>query len=241
MRAVWKDYNQPIDAIWRYFKTARFVDFLRNAELYFAAATQFEDKFEGCVAIQSPEYKIDPRYDEFEGTEKAFLALKRLTKISCWHCADFESDAMWKLYADLHKGVAVQTNPQLLATAIKPYRIKPEYAEEELWGSAVKYVDLTKVRLKGSMLDPFFYKHQAFSWEREYRLAFSLRTAEEFGVNVPDTGIKVQTKPSDFIERIILGPHLSMTEQDLIKSAAQDAGIADRLEMSTLLFRPRYI
>jgi len=241
MRAIWNECEQPTVDVWRYFKTSRFIDFLETSELYFASATQFEDKFEGCVAIQSPVYKVDPRYAEIEVTERAFFELKPLTKISCWHLAAFESDAMWKLYADFHKGVAIQSNPQLLASAIKPYRIQPEYTEEQLWGGEVRYLDMTQERLQTSMEKRFFYKHQAFAWEREYRMAISLRSAEEYGVKVPKEGIRVQTSPSDFIERIILGPHLSQAEQKSIRSAAQDAGIADRLEISTLLFNPRYI
>lgn len=81
-----------------------------TGELYFASAREFDDKFEGAVAIVSPEYKIDPRYAKTEGTEKAFEELKRLIKVSCWHRSLYESDAMWQLYADKWKGVAIQTN-----------------------------------------------------------------------------------------------------------------------------------
>jgi putative SOS response-associated peptidase YedK len=50
----------------------------------------------------------------------------------------------------------------------------------------VEYVDLTQIRMKGAaMLDRFFYKHRAFEWEREFRLAISLRAAEEFGLRSP--------------------------------------------------------
>lgn len=100
MRAIWEDSFQPDTKIWRYFKPSRFIEFLETSELHFASANQFEDRFEGSVAIQSPHYLVDPRYAEIDGVEKAFRELKRLTKISCWHCASFESDAMWKLYAD---------------------------------------------------------------------------------------------------------------------------------------------
>ena len=52
----------------------------------------------------------------------------------------------------------------------------------------------------------------AFEWEKEFRLAISLRTAEELGVNVPEKGIEVQTNLVNLISRIILGPKL--TEED---------------------------
>lgn len=74
------------------------------AYLYFPAATQFEDPFEGAVAVLPHNWPVDPRYVEPELGERAFQQLRRLTKISCWHLADYEGDAMWKLYAATRKG-----------------------------------------------------------------------------------------------------------------------------------------
>jgi len=116
--------------------------------LFFAAATQFEDPFEGAVGVVSPEYRVDPRYEEMDGIEKAFSELKRLTKISCWHRANYESDAMWKLYALKRKGVAITTTPKKIDKALTPYRVKPEYAEENLYGGAIKYIDLASIKVE---------------------------------------------------------------------------------------------
>ena len=87
MRQFWGDAENTDEPLWRYFKTHRFVEFLESSQLYFAAATQFEDDFEGAVAVQSPEYKVDPRYSQMEFAEKAVFELKRLTKINCWPIA----------------------------------------------------------------------------------------------------------------------------------------------------------
>jgi hypothetical protein len=176
-------YNNSIDweeHLWRYFSTYRFLSFLESSKLYFASAEQFEDPFEGAVAVVSPEYRSDPRYDEMEGIEKAFAELRRLTKICCWHRAIYESDAMWKLYALKRKGVAIITTPEKIRKALIPYRIKAEYGEEQLYGGAIKYVDLASVRLRTSMIERFYHKHMAFQWENEFRLTTSLRMAEEY-------------------------------------------------------------
>ena len=97
MRSVWNAELNWGEALWRYLKTERFVWMVENSCAYFAAATQFLDRFEGAVAVMPPDFSIDPRYEEPSGGEKAFRELKRLTKINCWHRADYESDAMWKL------------------------------------------------------------------------------------------------------------------------------------------------
>ncbi len=168
------------EQLWKYFRPGRFISILNDNKVYFASANQFTDPFEGAVAVQVNAPPSDPRYSEMERTELAFFELKRLTKISCWHRAAYESDAMWKLYAGEHKGIAICTTPDRMRAAFKPFRLKPEYGVEDLWAGPVDYVDLTQVRMTGvGMLGRFFFKHQAFEWEREFRLAISLRTAEE--------------------------------------------------------------
>jgi len=82
---------------------------LQNSRLYFAASSQFTDRFEGATAVLPPDFPVDPRFQQMEGSERAFFALRKLMKISCWHREKYESDAMWKLYAEQSKGVAICT------------------------------------------------------------------------------------------------------------------------------------
>ena len=99
MRSVWVDEEVPPDEpLWRYFRAERFVGALQSRALRFPSARQFEDPFEGAVAVLPHDWPIDPRYGELDHGDQAFEELRRLTKISCWHRADYESDAMWKLY-----------------------------------------------------------------------------------------------------------------------------------------------
>ena len=232
----------PDEILWKYFRPERFISTLSDGNIYFASANKFDDPFEGAVAVQTSPVQTDPRYSEMETTEQAFFQLKRLTKVSCWHRAEFESDAMWKLYAGENKGVAICTTPDRIQKAIKPYRLKPEYEFEDLWAGPVDYVDLTQVRMRGaSMLGRFFFKHRAFEWEREFRLAISLRTAEEFGVSVPTDGIFVEVDLNILIARIVLGSTVTDEERETISDSVSQAGLSDRLESSSLLGRPRYI
>lgn len=230
------------ETLYKYFRFEHFLSMLAEHRLYFASANQFADPFEGAVAVQLNAPPPDPRYAQMESGERAFFELKRLTKISCWHRAAYESDAMWKLYAGEHKGIAICTTPDRIRAAFKPFRLKPEYGVEDLLGGPVQYVDLTKVRMRGvSMLDRFFFKHRAFEWEREYRLAISLRMAEESGVRVPEGGINVDVDLSVLIKRIILGSTIAETERATVAEHVAAAGLSDRLELSTLLGQPRYV
>lgn len=229
------------EQLWKYFRPERFISTLNDSKVYFASANQFSDPFEGAVAVQLNAPPADRRYSGMEPTELAFFQLKRLTKISCWHRAAYESDAMWKLYAGEHKGVAICTTPDRMRAAFKPFRLKPEYEIEDLWAGPVEYVDLTQVRMTGvDMLGRFFFKHRAFEWEREFRLAISLRMAEEFCVQVPSDGIFVDVELTVLIDRIALGSTITADERAIITEHVERAGLADRLELSTLLGTPRY-
>ncbi|MER9337212.1 DUF2971 domain-containing protein [Mesorhizobium sp. M0293] len=242
MRTVGDIAVEGNETLWKYFRLERFLSTLAESRLYFASANQFIDPFEGAVAVQLNVPPPDPRYAEMESVERAFFQLKRLTKISCWHRAAYESDAMWKLYAGEHKGIAICTTPDRMRAAFKPFRLKPEYGVEDLWGAPVQYVDLTQVRMRGvAMLDRFFFKHRAFEWEREYRLAISVRMAEEFGVRVPEHGILVDVDLPTLIERIVLGSTTTEAERATVAQHVAAAGLSDRLELSTLLGQPRYI
>jgi hypothetical protein len=136
----------------------------------------------------------------------AFEQLRRLAKVSCWNAAEYESETMWQLYAAQRKGVAVVTSAARLRDALQPFRLSPQYGEEEPWWGSIKYVDLSVGSLRSNMLERFFYKHRAFETEREFRVVISLRLAEEFGVQVPEFGIDVPVNVGALVERIVLGP-----------------------------------
>jgi hypothetical protein len=178
------------EKLWRYLQIERFLSALTDGKLYFASANQFADPFEGAVAVETSKTLRGSSGNIEKSAKRAFFELKRLTKISCWHRPNYESDAMWKLYAEQHKGIAICTTPDRMRAAFKPFRLKPGYGHEDLWAGPIENIDLTQESIKrASMLGRFFFKHRAFEWEREFRLAISLRMAEEFAVKMPSDGI----------------------------------------------------
>lgn len=240
MRTVGNQKLDMTEPLWRYFKTERLLDLLRSGHLHFAAVRQFEDPFEGAVAVLPPGFPVDPRYAKREFGEEAFEELRRLTKVSCWHRASYESDAMWQLYAESRKGVAIRTTAERIRDAAKPFRLKPEFGNEDLWAGNVNYVDLLKERLRVGELDRFWYKHMAFSWEREFRLAVSVRSAEEFGVQVPEHGVHVEFDVAQLVDGIYLGPSLSKDEIAEVRAAATLHRLEDCIRVTSLLGTPRY-
>lgn len=240
MRHIWEDDLDREQMLWRYMPVHRFTELVQSSEIYFAAITQYADPFEGAVAVIPEHVQPDPRYSEGDPFDHAFKQLRVLNKASCWHKETVESDAMWRLYAGDHKGVAIRTTVAALESAILPFRLKPEYGPEEPYFGEVRYIDLQKERLPATTEKRFFFKHNAFSWEKEFRVIFSLRSASEFGVNIPDQGIRVSVDLSALIEAVIFGPHLSEKDKNNLINALSGANLAGRTISTSLLGSPRY-
>ncbi len=222
-------------------KAERLIELLRSKTLYFASARQFDDPFEGAVAVLPHDFPVDPRYKHLDSADGAFEELRRLAKISCWHRAGYECYAMWKLYAGVKKGIAIQTTTRRLRAALRPFRLAPDYGEEEAILGSVRYIDLHTQHLNAGMEERFFYKHKAFEFEREFRVIIPLRKAVEFGERVPDYGINVPFEPSELIENIYLGPELSYEDRQKVTDACNNHGdFGTRCVTSTLLGKPRY-
>lgn len=231
------DENLTNVQVWKYFKVARFFQLLDTSCLYFSAAKQFEDKFEGSVGIRETR-------QEFCGEktlQHAFEELKRLAKINCWHISDYENSAMWSLYAHENKGIAIVSTSDDLVLSLEDYKIEPEYSTETINFGKVSYVDLSEYNQRLSMLERFFYKHNCFQWEQELRFLISLRMAEEFGVRVPDDGIFVRTNLQKMIHKIVLGPNLSPEDNATILEQVEKHGIAHLVQKSTLTYTPTFI
>jgi hypothetical protein len=205
MEDFWKnglDWNQQL---WRYHTSEKLTRVLNESQLYFAFPVQFEDVFEGCTAVTAPDLPADERYQEMDHTEQAFYRLRHHFKISCWHRADFESDAMWKLYAGEKKGVAICSTPERMRASIRPFRLPQASVDERIWAGDVSYQDFLKSpRLGLDLLNQFFHKHQAFAWEREFRLLIPHKDASQWVPGLPDKGVAVEVDLHALVERIVL-------------------------------------
>jgi hypothetical protein len=65
--------------------------------------------------------------------------------------------------------------------------------------------------------------------------------AEEFAVPVPADGIFVEVDLGVLVERIVLGSTTTLEERAMITEHVGRVGLGDRLQLSTLLGKPRYI
>lgn len=242
MKNFWNAAFEMNEPLWRYLSPERLGQVLSRSKLYFAAPDQFVDRFEGCSAVIPPEIPIDPRYQPMDHLEQVYFRLRRNFKISCWHRSEYESDAMWKLYAGERKGIAIKTTPGRLQASLKAFRLPSANVDEVLWAGEVRYQDfLVSPRLGTNLMERLYYKHRAFEWEREFRLVISLNEASEWRPDVPKQGIEVEADLSCLIEKVFLGPELQAAELDSVVDQLKKAGLQDRTVKSSLLGHPKFL
>lgn len=153
-------------SIWRYLDFAKFAAMLDHRDLYLPRADMLGDPLEGSITARDVEaYKAFLKEHRIEGEScdllRTFLVRQRAwTYISCWHMSEHESVAMWRLYGQTSKAVAIRTTYGRLRKAL---------AAKFVIG-AVKYTDYdTGVAFDGNPTTPFFRKHVSFAHEREVR------------------------------------------------------------------------
>lgn len=196
----------PEDKLWRYMDIAKFISMLSTKSLYFAPVNSFEDPFEGAKGVCEQEDKWNDFYLDFfrhaiktapgiskedvsgENLEKTAQKLlnelaqsglydRKNTCISCWHCNDFESEAMWKLYSvNVTNAVAIETTYQRL------YRALGEDPYIDI--GKVKYIDYRK-RFSNVGCGTFWYKRKSFEHEREVRALIRNHENNGKGISCP--------------------------------------------------------
>lgn len=205
--------------LWRYLDLEKLESMLEKNCLYFAAAKQFADRFEGSISHPHIAHRKKSQARMFgsdldlirrteESTSKAFQELTRLAKVSCWHKNEGESAAMWELYLREGKGVAIKSTVGRLLDSLGEYRVEQMFEPETVWLGSVKYINFDEDNMKSGMLARFFYKRESFAHENELRAIISLRLAEEYGVSVPEDGILVPVDLKTLIEEIRVAPEL---------------------------------
>lgn len=123
--------------------------------------------------------KLNEAIEKIESINKSIPIMTnriyKSTLVNCWHQNEFESEAMWRLYSENNKGIAIQTTFQSLVDSIDDQRV---------FLSEVKYLNFHDENLKPSdcvvngHLSPLL-KRKSFEHEREVRLFFQPQNDRE--------------------------------------------------------------
>ncbi len=206
------DLPTPDALVWRYFDLPKFLSLLDTQALYFSRADQMEDPWEGSVAAWMEESHVASLVGESAialGHQSADVAglqadysrhwqkYRQRVFLSCWHMSEYESAAMWKVYAGQEgTGIAVQTTFDRLEQAL------PTSFPHSIYAGLVQYIDYrTEAMPLGNGFEPFLHKRLSFDYERELRVMFDTHDDD-----TTERGFAVGVDLAALIERVYVAP-----------------------------------
>ena len=204
-------------ALWRYMDFTKFLSMLEEASLFFSAARNFDDPYEGAFSLGNI---LKRGFVMSRSLNKQSLSLSEpepKLAISCWYSARHESAAMWSLYARNTDAIAIRTT-------FKRFRdVVPEQANVGL----VKYVDYTKSWISEvSPVHRYFHKRLSFQHEHELRAVIDIDDAHTPLLGrILEDGFKLGIDLNYLIEEIYIGPKSSDWFVELVVGVCKRYGI----------------
>ncbi len=231
----------PLDAlnvdnaqiIWRYFDFPKLVHLLESSSLFFSRLDLLGDPFEGSVAAADLAALNESwaAMSEHSGSPMGLYAEhhrllgsdpRHCLFVSCWHMSDFESVAMWKLYAADMKGIALKsTVGNIRAQLPSEGRIR-----------RVKYIDYEVDETLH--LSPAYCKRKAFEYEREVRAVIPLSATRA------PAGLPLKVDLSSFIAEVRVSPNMRSWMIDLIQQLLVRYGVSTPCLRSSLEAQPQF-
>lgn len=167
--------------------------------------------------------------------EQVYFNIMKCVVVNCWHQNNFESEAMWKLYSDSQKGVAIQTTLKSLIDSIDDEK------EDRIYFSEIKYIDYDNPDLQpqdcvvNGNIGPLL-KRKSFEHENEARLYFTPNKnySKPEESNPKPEFVKVDT--DKLIEKVYISPYAVEPYPSSVECILKIFGIGeDKIIRSSLL------
>ena len=203
---------------------------------YFDAHAQSQSHNHDFInRLQELKKQLSMRSLEFR---KRYTVVTKGTLVNCWHASPYESEAMWKLYGESHKGLAIRTTVGKLRKAL-------EGADSLSWVSKmfvgrVKYLDYADpaITAKDCLVDGFMsplLKRISFAHEKEVRAFFvsgvSYKTLDEFKPAPYEMKINV----ARMLDGVHISPYVDVSYGKAIRAVYRAYGLDCELVESSLL------
>ena len=145
--------------------------------------------------------------------------------------SEYESAAMWEIYATRHSGLAIQSSFARLRDSLAS-------STEHVLIGLVQYVDYkTSILPEGQMIEPYMLKRLSYSYEKE------LRGVVLWDAPIPPqmpSGIKVACDLNTLIETIFVSPTAPQWFYDLVMSISKKYALNCPIIRSSLAEDPIY-
>jgi len=235
--------REPLDRnvrIWRYMDFPKFTSMLVRKGLFFVRASALSDLHEGSM----PEANLKARDIRNKDLRKFWKDrgrhrewIRQWTKMSCWHMNDGESEAMWRIYSDSGKAIAIQSTFERLRGVLKKKIICGE----------IEYIDYqTKIIPEPSYVAPFMHKRKSFIHERELR-ALTMdewprlsATHYDYSAKATDEGELVPVNLRALIERVLISPLAPIWYLNAARDVVKKYGLKCEVSRSSLDSDPFY-
>lgn len=221
---------QESAVIWRYVDFTKFVALLHSRALFFCRVDRFDDPWEGVLPPKLSE-SIDRVM--FVGTSDSRVPFSTHFRrvqipshlINCWHCSEYESAAMWSLYARTNQSVAVRSSigrlRRCFSKTTRPVVIgKVDYCDYANEG----FPSLSMKPGRSGVLEclkPFFSKRSSFDHEREVRAL----TYEKNDDGHIATGVNVEVDVEALVETVYVAPNSPEWFLDTMRSVMDKYGL----------------
>lgn len=225
------------DDLWRYIDFAQFISILENRALWFSPLSGFFDPFEGALPQSSLE-SLTANISNAIGEPKLIVsrmydALRHTTYVSCWHQRETETAAMWQLYKNSGKEIAIKTTVGDLSSAL--------LGDPDIIAGCVNYIPYDRAdEFAVTRISPSFHKRPSFEHESEYRLVISNFEVAD-GAVIDDKyadkvaeesrdGIPVSIDPDNLIKEVVVSPIAGGWLESLASSVTSNY-ISDEIEV----------
>lgn len=173
-------------SLWRYMDFTKFVDLILSRELYLRRIDSFEDPYEGFGSEITKERLRDFLNNLYRNKEvdieemiqhqAMYWKIQKLyTYVNCWHINEYESAAMWNLYAKTNEAIAIKTNIRKILNCLERSKRPDSYGV--IYLDKVFYIDYEKEapisRYNNlGFVEHLFNKRKSFEHEREFRVLY---------------------------------------------------------------------
>jgi len=224
--------------LWRYLDLGRYLSLLSSSTLHFTRIDRFEDKWEG----EYPELSLARlrQMEDMLGAPGTLRGSNRWMKntifANCWHEADYESAAMWRLYGEEGFNLALVTTVDNISNALAVETRHTVYC------GRVKYVDYKKDFVSvGNALTPFLRKRKSFAFETEVRLLVwdvpipKIKKGSKPKIDTSTTadrkiaGIDAKVKLPKLISKVLVSPKAPDWYVNVIREVTSKYGLSPNL------------
>lgn len=169
--------------------------------------------------------------------KETYKKLHKSIAVNCWHANSVESEAMWKLYSDNNKGVAIKTSISALQSALTHF-------EQDILVQigAVKYMDFNDPNIDGrdcvtdGHLSPLL-KRSSFQHENEVRLFTEPTVSVENHTEIKPESHFVKALAVEVIEAIYISPFAGEPYTSSVKAICSKYGIPDEKVIESNLLK----